>query len=1758
MNLYAQTLSDYLIKIVRPAIIEQGSSKELRVFITSQPPSLIYETARMLEEYLNSLQAQIQFQFKIGGALWESWVHFENDPYEISCIEKISENNWVDKEDKLTHYRNLKWDASTGYDYLVVVLVGVELARDQASLQDFFRVDTKTIWEVVLKKTFKFWIQKVFQENSIYSQDEQIDEMDELLNVLLKNSAGDLLKIASFLEQLNFQGCQDGNDALKIMYDGLNYWDLPKLNDMAFRERNRWTSYVTDAEKFFTYKMFLKNSERKKYFNKISVFKEKCENGEDDYPLDSNGEFGDIDDFFSCLREYISENTPSSREKLLKVDFAPIRDKILKVKKPGPPRSTSMTKIDAHPLEAVLSALWRVNIDFKKLCNSKNVLPASVLERISIESIKFRHDLDTADDGKDLIKGCIGGIDNFIENNLVIELELDDDQKIIPVSSTLLPTDLNLLRVEKAGVGVPGFQFKIIFHAEDGLYVERDFQWQLPETQAYRNLWNLAKEVHDQLPQATACLPVFTIPTYNEIFLSSDEEEANRILKLGCNGMQVANLYNLSQLDQNNPLLSKIGDLSHHFGKFIHALYEEGYFYAIGEPWEKLRKIYRNILRLLVKNSDYGPTNQIAPLIYKAFSIIPKQELDNSFASSLNSAVVTGLHPALLEMLRNREAFLIHGILEKLKIFLSDSTGLKATTQQWDSVCDLATVKYPLFGLVDSNKRLDTRIKSFGLIHCFGKPHETAVTLSAKTLLRSDENEEDDMADSALFRENRESLVIKKLLEEYCMVYPHAEDGISFAVINADNFQTLISGIDAFLKDRLSKYDASESTPPYHFSLTLFTLANQQQEASRYLQEWQKRWDVTHEATSKFGYYRHCRLSVAHRVANDNNDLGLSEYTKLANRSDFEVDLVMLVNFITSGAMANEVEKSKPFLGNQEIDQPLKFPVVEMPRCGNLHPAHIFERAKVISNRRFRLATLLSDLGVYFIHPGYQIGDEYIVISKGDYGKWRPLIDKLHKQATWIVCLDSAIDEKLASQEDSETGVRKREIIGFSSGLGFRGELNYTISTERSSLADVEKEIVKQVNRICGISDIDSLNKVAHFLVNESRKLSGLSLVRATGPGEKHIRDLISSTLVRISFPKSDDQKFCLCDELISLDAFSHWFESSASQNRPDLLRIVAYLENDGVISINAHMVECKLAMEGNAHLEKARMQLEIGLRHLMKVFLPRNNNSAFDQRYWWAQLQRLIASKSRVADDKQFKVTHALEFLGEGSFKISWQAMAVVFWTDSNSDSYKRGQQWDFFFKDKQISIDVISAGVGILVKLCDNKNNIELPCSGSRAYFSVVENQEENVPEQSVEVNDKVIDDQDQKTEEEVIEENNITQTTVSVSNKEKELEDENVKPKVPDRVFLGKTLGGIQKEVFWEYGHSQLTNRHFLIFGKSGVGKTYAIQSILMELSRKGQNSVIIDYTNGFLKKQLESEFKETVKPKDHIVKKSPLPLNPFRRQRLVIDEDFEDVEDAYSVAGRITSVFTSVYSSFGEQQKALLHKVIEQGIESFEDNYDFGRLLEDLENEESSIAVNVANKLTPLSRAKLFMGEMQNSWSEIFSDNDSRVNILQLAGLSRDLAKMATEFTLWDLYDFACNQGKKSRPLPIVLDEIQNLDNRLDAPLAKILTEGRKFGLSAILATQTLSNLPQEARDRLFQATHKLFFKPAETELKEYASILANATHDKIDIWKDRLSKLNKGECYSLGPALNTKTGALEEKPFPIKISSLKERIERTAK
>jgi len=204
-------------------------------------------------------------------------------------------------------------------------------------------------------------------------------------------------------------------------------------------------------------------------------------------------------------------------------------------------------------------------------------------------------------------------------------------------------------------------------------------------------------------------------------------------------------------------------------------------------------------------------------------------------------------------------------------------------------------------------------------------------------------------------------------------------------------------------------------------------------------------------------------------------------------------------------------------------------------------------------------------------------------------------------------------------------------------------------------------------------------------------------------------------------------------------------------------------------------------------------------------------------------------------------------------------------------------------------------------------------------------------------------------------------------------------------------------------------------------------------------------------------------------------------------------------------------------------------------------------------EGPIGNTLANKLEPLIKARPFNNSKISAWEKMLSSIDHSVNILQLKGLAQDTQKMVTEFVLWDLWNFAQSTGNKNQPIPLVLDEIQNLDHGSDSPLNKMLREGRKFGISLILATQTISQFNQEQKDRLFQASHKLFFKPAATEIDSFSKILSQSTPgvSRSD-WASRLSSLEKGQCWSLGYTLKSNNTFKEEATL-VKITPMEDRF-----
>jgi DNA phosphorothioation-dependent restriction protein DptH len=368
------------------------------------------------------------------------------------------------------------------------------------------------------------------------------------------------------------------------------------------------------------------------------------------------------------------------------------------------------------------------------------------------------------------------------------------------------------------------------------------------------------------------------------------------------------------------------------------------------------------------------------------------------------------------------------------------------------------------------------------------------------------------------------------------------------------------------------------------------------------------------------------------------------------------------------------------------------------------------------------------------------------------------------------------------------------------------------------------------------------------------------------------------------------------------------------------------------------------------------------------------------------------------------------------------------------------------------------------------------------------------------------------------------------------------------LPECILIGTRAN--REPVYWHFGHPQLQNRHLLIFGTSGSGKTYGIQCLLAEMANAGLRSLIVDYTDGFLPNQVEPRFKAVSNPKDHFVYTVRLPLNPFRRQRQVIDPARPPVEEgAFQVASRIESIFASVFE-MGDQQSAALIRSLQSGLD-LDPGFSLDKLLPRL-RADSPQGETLANKLEPLIQAKPFREGDASAWNDMLTSPSSRVHVLQLKGLAREIQKLVTEFVLWDLWDYAQSTGNKDRPIPIVLDEIQNLDHSSDSPIDKMLREGRKFGVGLMLATQTTSQFNQEQRDRLFQAGHKLFFKPAMTEIDRFAQILTQATSGvSKPEWAQRLARLEKGQCWSLGPVLHL-DGSFKEEAVLVSVTSLENR------
>ncbi len=1766
MNLFIESLADYLTHEWDRTLGMMDGPKEARFIIQSLDPLGTLALFQALDAHrLAWLQKQsITCHFRVATALWRDWTHTSNSESDAKLQQAVShliEREWIDQEDRLTWYRN-RTRHDEGTDGLVIVLVGLNHATDQGGLSDFHRVDESRIWQA-MDKSFVPWIKRINERMSLNTSDNEIEQFNIVLQQLFQVRPLRLGKLAEFLEPLiHIDGCYQFSDFTERFFKQLSFWGIPPLfasEKPAELRGKKGADALKEADAFISHQRYKTLSSQKKDWQKIEEALAK-----EDFALPTtldnsiaNGlaydlTYESVEDYRDTLRAFIYEADTDARARLLCTNLMPLL-KILKVKESRKSSAERVQALSGMSLEVLLEGVWRT---LKAIADDhQSQLLADQLAGIHVELVRFDHDLiaDEADSiganelARELLQGCLGGLE-MVFADMDCRLPVDEDQARLPRGqwSRKIPITLDL-KLDTLPLGTsrsrPNVQFKVTVADTDQHLTSSVFKWILGPTQPERVRFECAKEIWKrwgQSPNASQSLPAFRIPVMimTALYFAADADEANRLVTQAMTELELVDLLaDLPPQHVDPSLWQQVVELIAAYRTWLDAMVTNGYYTAHATYLSPLLDAYVALAERVLDTGMLG-TAELLRRLYKAFLVIDEHADANS--DYLSAAVAWGLSPPVLELTQAWVRFLADGFPEAVGELAIGHDG-KTTFEQLQ---DLAQIHRPLAALVVSPQQLSTAIKSYGLLHYLGPEPAVGKNLAVQTLLRDEESSDDDDDISDITHTCEEEKVVLRVLEDYQQLYPFAQDGLRILAVNVRELQSILAGVDRFLNDYLKR--CSPDWPAFHCTVMVYSTSSSPMAMENRLTLWR---NAMMERQREKG--RPLHLTVSHRYAPRN------QISNLLKREPRLYDIAFLFHFLRSG-MVGRAEPAPPLRSDGSVWHGLQFPITEYPRPIQRGDCH--RRQSLISNRWLRIQARHADLSARLCYSGH-VGLNHVIFGEVDYKPWAEIVKNLHAQAQWIACVDPFVDKPLLGSAEHNA---PRKIVGFTSGLGAYGELNLTISTEQDSLEQLTKLVADQLPRLLPFEQPDGFEAMAARVVGEAEEVIGLASLRAVVGAAEQIREVVGFAAIRRALATPPGSM----SQWLPMDALRHWFSGSDVPRRPDLLQLTLEIHPDGMPYVHAVVVECKFAQQNPVHVAEATQQVQDGLHHLTQLLAPQCHELRrlrFDRRFWWAQLHRAMTSRSVVnlPEQERQDLDHALEKLAEGQFAIGWQGAIFTFWTNVS---------------DSQPVVSALALPAGtveapFVVPDGFAIQHLELGYTGLSALFA------ETHPQPLLTMSGPAI--SLQPAQQETIQPAQATQATAQAApaaplalpiaqpaasaaaapeptaagNTQPDITDSAIQPvltvdpfPLPEKIRIGTRSNG--EPVDWHFGHPQLPNRHLLIFGASGSGKTYGIQCLLVEMAQQRLRSLIVDYTDGFLPAQVERRFEAITAPKNHFVVQEQLPLNPFRRQFQIIDPSIPPItENPYQVATRIESIFASVFE-MGDQQSAALIRVLQAGLEE-ESDFALSGILPRLRADGAS-GESLANKLEPLIQAQPFCKGEGAAWDSMLTSGNHWVHVLQLKGLAREIQKMVTEFVLWDLWDYAQNQGRKNRPIPIVLDEIQNLDHTSDSPIDKMLREGRKFGLSLLLATQTTSQFNQEQRDRLFQAGHKLFFKPANTEIDRFAQLLAQSTPtvSKAD-WGQRLAKLEKGQCWSLGPVLKS-GGTFKEEAVLVSVTPLEER------
>lgn len=1715
---------------------EPNTDGEAMILINGFNDLHIYEqVARQVHEKYKF--SPISIAIKLAGRKWMEL----SDNADSTTRQSMIQNDWVADKESITYYRNF-------HKTNILLLMGTEDEEDTGGLQNCFTITPESLL-AELSDDYSLIFRSCFASELLKTDAECISKM---YKNLFKFTAPDIFKLSQQADRWHNR-FDSMSEFIVEFCDILPEWGLQRraLKPVKQKKVEQRGNFLREQYRFISRKLFQKVSKAQyqNYRNKLERYDEAGKTYSSSWDGWASQGFSSYDEFTETLLAFIrGESVQRNYERLLGVDYT-IIDEILNIKLPKTSKIlVTESSVTGDPLQAFLSAFLDI------LQNGKNLDVSNLaevrFEFVQAEVVTGYTDADNQEKLEQLHSTwsniCIhtNGIFDFIdtpdwlynESSLFIVCTNPDFFSVDSITACIdngtvktasATNTLNKVHFIVQGVDTDGNAVTYRPKGKDEEEeLERQFCWKFGSDEAW--LYDFAGITQQDFAKCDgACvLPIGVLNKIRSTLVFKGDDEFFNFY----DDAEVDYDFNLIKYIRNKTAGFKSGssmlhikvmfeDMAQFFCTIIRNISRKGFYSCIGgDDIRNFLKSYNDLAQKVLTTSF--PENQqwILSAFIHAFNI---EENIAFFEEEKNPecCIVPPWHPAALQKLCDQKRFIIDGIKDawvsadtfgkKLKI--DDVIAELYRMTEIQSAVDLFPAEGAgYYGMVGS----------YGTFSVYGNSsHAPDVKVRVRDLIRKEAIYDDEFNKSELTRMNDNAVMIFDVLHDYTKAIPSAQYNLSLVFINPVDLQPIIAAVYHYY------IGVRQDRPDQVINIKISMLVKPENRGGRnYLAYWMDDYFAQENNTHIKTYLNEwASQGELNRLLSDNNDI------------IFNMDLMHVNTF--SFISGNEFY-------TRAGDCP--FPIVYKPSP----LSKTSKKRKIeLSQPQFSAAFNHTQVVRYLKNPETTPIAKYIAVSESSLEKeTQAIINLLHSKSYWVVCVDRVMDGALL-RSDSNT---EYSIIGFSTGKGTYGQYNLTITARKSILETVQKRLSNRLQQLFHWEP-DAIKAVVKRIIVEASTLDGISLLSAINQKDYNINEFMAYVLT--SLREREKVSDCALRIIVHLDSYRHWFANEDEPStRPDFLMLSVLPSND-ILQLRATVIECKISSYSNSsgHIEKAKTQVNHGLKQLKRIFAP--DSESLERRYWFSQLYRaLVFAQVTFSDNtNEFEDLSAkLRSVLDGKFSIEWNGEVLGYWFDmpGTNEVVDTDSTGITIYNIPQIQIQKILSPTHDEVSFIDipeatissteeeNDSKIEELANEARRELQELNARsraKQPIPEKSNDMppvplrTASILTEEnaaasrngtaDMKTPEptpvmEVIHtENPVLSHSSSPAQQELSLENA--------RIAIGKDRKG--NDVFWEFGNSQLANRHLLITGTSGQGKTYSIQTMLYEASKTNVAAVIFDYTEGFRKDQLEKKFLDKMGDRidDRIVYFTGVPVNPFKRNEIEI-AGMRAPEKVSDVAQRIANILTHVYS-FGEQQFAAIFDACRVGLEKYGDAMSMKLLEQELNVSSNKSAKLVVAKMAPFFHSVEFTGEAFD-WKDVLYGSEGKVTIFQLTNFVREIQVIITEFLLWDMWHYTRKYGNKDKPFIVVLDEAQNLSHTLTSPSGMILTEGRKFGWSAWYATQSLKVLSDDEIIRLMQSAFKLYFKPTDDEIVAMAKQLNPTDHNE---WKMPLTNLKKGQCIVVG-------------------------------